>query len=151
MIVRLLCWLLAVVLGCAAPCRAEESSGATLMRKCDTYLYGAGGRLASEQAAKEAADCASFIDAVVAAARLAHEHRGLLPPPGKVDEKAYRAFAMSFRWGVDSCLPSGLATHEVARQLRLMVSLNRELLWTDALTTLRFVLAELYPCTGASP
>ena len=113
MIIRSLCCVACrLLLACAAPCRAEQSSGATLVRKCDTYLYGAGGRLASEQAAKEAADCAGFIDAVVAAARLAHEQRGLLPPPGKVDEKAYRAFAKSFRLGVDFCLPSGLATHE---------------------------------------
>jgi len=73
MIIRFLCCLLAVVLACAVPCRAEESSGATLVRKCDTYLYGTGGRLTSEQAAKEVADCTGFIDAVVAAARLAPE------------------------------------------------------------------------------
>ena len=32
-----------------------------------------------------------------------------------------------------------------------MASLNRELLWGDVLTALKFVLAELYPCKLAAP
>jgi len=143
------------MLACATSCRAEQASGATLVRKCETYLYGAKGGLPPDQAAADAAYCAAFIDATIAAARLAHERRGLLQPngvpPGKVDKRAYRAFAMSLGLGVDTCLPQGLTPWNVARQLRLMVSLNRELLWADELTTLRFVLSELYPCKGASP
>ncbi len=58
---------------------------------------------------------------------------------------------MSLNLGADTCLPEGLTTWNVARQLRLTVSLNRELRWADELTMLRFVLAELYPCDGTSP
>jgi hypothetical protein len=155
MVMRGFCCLLAVTLACATACRAEEASGATLVRKCETYLYGARGRLPSGQAAQDAAYCAGFIDATIAAARLAHEQGGVLPPdgqpPGSVDAKAYRAFVTSLRLGVDTCLPQSLATRDVARQFRLMMSLNRELRWADELTALQFVLAVLYPCKGASP
>jgi hypothetical protein len=118
-----------MMLACATACRAEESSGATLVRKCETYLYGVTGRPASDQAARDAAYCAGFIDATMAAARFAHEQGG-------------RA---------DICLPDDLATRDVARRFRLMMSLNRELRWADEATALRFVLGEVYPCKGASP
>ena len=78
MVMRHFCCLLAMVFACATACRAEESSGATLVRKC-------------------------------------------------------------------------LATRDVARRFRLMMSLNRELRWADEATALRFVLGELYPCKGAPP
>ena len=149
------CLALAVALACTAGCRAEEAGGAALLRKCAAYLDGANGRRLPVDAARDAASCPAFIDATIAAGRLAHERRGLLlpngAPPGPVDAKAYRAFATSLRLGSDVCLPGGLATWDVARQFRLIMSLNRELLWADELTSLRFVLAELYPCNGASP
>lgn len=155
MVMRHFCCLLAMVLACATACRAEESSGATLVRKCETYLYGVTGRPASDQAARDAAYCAGFIDATMAAARFAHEQGGHVPPngplPGKVDENAYRAFATGISLGADICLPDGLATRDVARRFRLMMSLNRELRSADEATALRFVLGELYPCKGASP
>lgn len=155
MVMRHFCCLLAMMLACATTCRAEESSGATLVRKCETYLYGVTGRPASDQAARDAAYCAGFIDATMAAARFAHEQGGRVPPngalPGKVDENAYRAFATGIRLGADICLPDDLATRDVARRFRLMMSLNRELRWADEATALRFVLGEVYPCNGASP
>lgn len=142
------------MLTCATTCRAEEASGATLVRKCEIYLYGAKGRLPSDQAAADAAYCAGFIDSTIAAARLAHEQRGFLrpdgEPPGKVDKKAYQTFATNLRFGLDICLPDDIATREVARKFRLTVSLNRELLWADELTSLDFVLVESYPCKRAS-
>ena len=113
MVMRHFCCLLAMVLACATACRAEESSGATLVRKCEAYLYGVTGRPASDQAARDAAYCAGFIDATMAAARFAHEQGGHVPPngalAGKVDENAYRAFATGISLGADICLPDGLA------------------------------------------
>ena len=147
---RRFCCVIAVALAASSACRAGEAGGATLVRKCDAYLYGANRGSPSGRVAQDAAYCAGFIDATMAAARLAHARRGLLlptgAPPGKVDERVYRAFAASVSLGGDTCLPEGLTTWEAARRLHLMASLNRELLWTDELTALKFVLAELYPC-----
>ena len=106
--------VIAIALAAGGACRAEEAGGATLVRKCDAYLYGAKGGSHSGEQAQDGAYCAGFIEATMAAAHLAHARRGrLLPtgaPPAKVDETAYRAFATSLSLGGDTCLPEGLTT-----------------------------------------
>jgi len=145
-------WWLLLVAGIAGTtaCRADEASGAALVRKCEAYLYGAKRGSADQAAVGDAAYCAAFIRTTIAAARLAHERHGMLPPnsvpPGSADDKAYRMFALSINLGVDICLPEGLTTQEVARKLRLAASLDHELLWADELATLEFALWQSYSC-----
>jgi hypothetical protein len=150
LIVSLTIGLVAATLAFVSTCRAEENTGAALYRKCEIYLAGVNGKHLSAAQANDAGDCSGFIDAAVAAARLAHARHGLLlrgeEPPGNVDKTAYQSFAFGVLLGADICLPDSIAPREVAARLYRWGRLDSELLYAGELSLLHFVLIQSYPC-----
>ena len=142
--------LVAAMLALACPCRAEENTGAALYRKCENYLAGIKGKQLSALEADDASYCSEFIDAAIAAARLAHEQHGLPlrdgEPPDNVDKTAYQAFAFAIQLGADICLPDHIAPREVAKIVYRWGRLNRELLYAHEVSFLDFMLIQSYPC-----